>query len=107
MVEGVDCLHFNLFNMENKDLIKFINEIFAKRGVPPVKNICNDFSDGSKTLQPSMTFLILLSLVLFEKLFNILYDEKVDCKLIKSPLMDVKVQNWNKINASICFNYLQ
>jgi hypothetical protein len=40
-------------------------------------------------------------------LFNILYDERVDCKLVKSTLVDVKMQNWNKINATICFNYLQ
>ena len=37
--------------------------------------------------------------VLFEKLFNILYDEQVNCKLVKSPLLDVRIQNWNKINA--------
>jgi hypothetical protein len=48
-----------------------------------------------------------LCIVLFEKLFNILYDERVDCKLVKSTLVDVKMQNWNKINATICFNYLQ
>lgn len=46
-------------------------------------------------------------IVLFEKLFNILYDERFDCKLVKSTLVDQKMQNWNKINAQICFNYLQ
>ena len=34
--------------MENKDLLKLINEIFAKKNVPPVKNICTDFADGSE-----------------------------------------------------------
>jgi hypothetical protein len=47
------------------------------------------------------------ALVLYEKLFNILYDERVDCKLVKSTILEVKMQNWNKINATICFNYLQ
>ena len=36
-----------------------------------------------------------------------MYDEKVDCKLVKSALVDDRVLNWNRINASICFNYLQ
>jgi hypothetical protein len=75
--------------------------IFQKRGVPAVKTY-SEFADGSKLLS-----LAKLCIVLYEKLFNILYDERIDCKLIKSPLMDVKIQNWNKINASICFNYLQ
>lgn len=75
----------------NEELLRFVNKIFAKRGVPPVKNFAKDFADG----------------ILFEKLFNILYDERVDCKLTKSTTLDVKMQNWNKINASICFNYLQ
>ena len=55
-------------------------------------------------VRPLITY---LSLVLYEKLFNALFDERADCKLIKSPLLDVKIQNWNKINATICFNYLQ
>ena len=46
-------------------------------------------------------------LVLFQKLFNILYEEKIDCKLVKSNLVDDKILNWNRINAVICFNYLQ
>ena len=33
--------------METTDLIKFINQIFAKKGVPAVKNLALDFSDGS------------------------------------------------------------
>jgi len=45
-------------------------------------------------------------IVLYERLFNVLFDESVDCKLIKSTTLDVKMQNWNKINATICFNYL-
>jgi len=45
-------------------------------------------------------------------LFNILYDERIDCKL--EGVMDgpnpklpyeTRVTNWNKINAGICFNY--
>ena len=41
------------------------------------------------------------------KLFNILYEEKVNCHLSKSILFEDKVLNWSRINAVICFNYLQ
>ena len=34
--------------METSDLVNFINQIFAKKGVPPVKNLAQDFADGSK-----------------------------------------------------------
>eukprot|EP00347_Sterkiella_histriomuscorum_P011974 403370383 len=77
--------------VEPVDIKKFVNEIFAKKGIPAVKNFAKEFSDG----------------ILFQSLFNILYDEKVDCKLEKSNLVEQKCLNWNKINASICFNYLQ
>ena len=68
------------------------------RGGWHVKDLPMDFSDG----------------FLFLELFNILYDEKVDCKLEgcqngpnhKTPY-EIKVLNWNKINAAICFNYFQ
>jgi hypothetical protein len=75
-----------------------LNKIFAIRGGWVVKSIANDFSDG----------------FLFQELFNILYDERVDCCL--EGVMDnpnpklpyeTKVSNWNKINAGICFNYFQ
>jgi hypothetical protein len=52
-------------------------------------------------------FNIIIIIVLFEKLFNILYNESVNCKLVKSNLLEQKMQNWNKINATICFNFLQ
>ena len=44
---------------------------------------------------------------LFQTLFNILYEENIDCRLVKSVLFDEKLLNWNRINAQICFNYLQ
>lgn len=34
--------------MESGDLLKFVNQIFAKKGIPPVKNLALDFSDGCK-----------------------------------------------------------
>ena len=46
-------------------------------------------------------------LVLFQTFFNILYEEKVDCKLKQSALVEDRMLNWNRINAVICFNYLQ
>lgn len=68
--------------------------------MPKVKNFAQEFSDGSKALFCNR-------LVLFQALFNILYEERIDCKLKKSALVDDRVLNWNRINASICFNYLQ
>ena len=44
---------------------------------------------------------------LFQTLFNILYEENIDCRLVKSVLFDEKLLNWNRLNAQICFNYLQ
>ena len=44
---------------------------------------------------------------LFQTFFNILYEEKIDCKLVTSALVDDRMLNWNRINAVICFNYLQ
>ena len=37
--------------METSDLVNFVNQIFAKKGVPPVKNLAVDFADGSKTFK--------------------------------------------------------
>lgn len=68
------------------------------RGGWKVRNLAADFSDG----------------FLFQELFNILYDEKIDCCLegvkdAPNPKLpyETKVLNWNKINAGICFNYFQ
>jgi hypothetical protein len=58
--------------------------------MPKVKNFAEEFSDG----------------ILFEALFNILYDERINCNLKKSALVEDRVLNWNRINAQICFNYL-
>lgn len=73
-----------------------LNKIFSMRGGWKVRNLAADFSDG----------------FLFQELFNILYDEKINCCLegvkdapnSKLPY-ETKVLNWNKINAGICFNY--
>ena len=39
-------LYINL--MENKDVKKFVNQIFQKKGFPKVNNFASEFSDGSK-----------------------------------------------------------
>ena len=44
---------------------------------------------------------------LFQTLFNILYDENINCRIVKSALVEDKLLNWNRLNAQICFNYLQ
>ena len=57
--------------MDNTELKKFVNKIFTKKGYPKVQNFAAEFSDG----------------ILFERLFNLVYDEKVNCKLV-SPTND-------------------
>jgi hypothetical protein len=83
---------------QTHDLRILVNKIFAMRGGWVVKDLPMDFSDG----------------FLFQELFNILYDEKINCHLEgcqngpnSKTLVDSKVLNWNKINAAICFNYFQ
>jgi len=83
---------------QTHDLRCLLNRIFALRGGWKVKNIAMDFSCG----------------FLFQELFNILYDERIDCCLegckdAPNPKLPVetKITNWNKINAGICFNYFQ
>jgi hypothetical protein len=36
--------------MESLDIKKFVNSIFVKKGLSPVKNFPAEFADGSKTL---------------------------------------------------------
>ena len=81
---------------QTHDLRKLLNKIFALRGGWQVKKLAEDFSDG----------------FLFMELFNTLYDEKIDVCLegvrdCPNPKIsyEMKVNNWNKINAGVCFNY--
>ena len=76
--------------MDKSEVKSFVNRIFAKKGYPPVQNFGRDFADG----------------ILFQLLFNLVYDEKIDCKLRTSALVEDRLLNWNKINTNICFNYL-
>ena len=48
-----------------------------------------------------------INVVLYVQLFNTLFDETYDLKLSTAESVDAKTSNWNKINAVICFNYLQ
>ena len=77
--------------MDKEELRKFVNKIFAKKGYPPVRKFAPEFADG----------------ILFQLLFNLMYDEKIDCKLRPSALVEDRLLNWNRINSIICFNYLQ
>ena len=36
-----------------------------------------------------------------------MYDEKIDCHLGQSALIEDRLLNWSRINSQICFNYLQ
>ena len=53
------------------------------KGLPKVTNFAQEFSDGE----------------LFLKLFNILYEENINCRLVKSTILEEKVLNWNRINV--------
>ena len=77
--------------MEEKELIKLVNLILSRKSLGPVKNLASEFADG----------------ILFQAMFNILYEESVNCHLSSSKLYEDRVLNWNRINATICFNYLQ
>lgn len=41
--------------VEPVDIKRFVNEILGKKGVPPVKNLAKEFSDGSKTYYNRIT----------------------------------------------------
>lgn len=43
--------------VEAVDIKKFVNEIFAKKGIPAVKNFAKEFSDGSMLLYPIQVIL--------------------------------------------------
>ena len=77
--------------MDTQELKKFVNKIFQKKGYPPVKSFAKEFADG----------------ILFQLLFNLVYDEKIDCKIKATGVPEDKLLNWNRINTNICFNYLQ
>ena len=87
--------------MDKDELKKVVNKIFAKAGLPKINKFGADFADG----------------ILFERLFNIVYDEKINCNLTPSAVFEVRLNNWSRINRKfyksnhhsevICFNYLQ
>ena len=77
--------------MEDTQVKQLVNKIFTMKGMPKVTNFAEEFSNGE----------------LFQTLFNHLYEENINCRLNKSVLVEDKVLNWNRINATICFNYLQ
>ena len=77
--------------MEPTEVKSFVNKIFKRAGRPPVTKLATEFADGIR----------------FQELFNLLYDEKIDCKLVTSAIWETRLTNWNRINANICFNYLQ
>lgn len=76
------------------DIKKLVNKIFAQKGQPEVRNFPKEFADGSNS-----HLFFLMSLVRFQELFNILYDERLDCKLVRSNLVEDRMLNWNRING--------
>ena len=69
--------------MQDAQVKKLVNKVFAMKGLPKVTNFAQEFSDGE----------------LFLKLFNILYEENINCRLVKSTVLDEKILNWNRINV--------
>ena len=95
--------------MEDKAVKSLVNKIFTMKGMPKVTNFAAEFSDGGKYSTYCVIFIniCLLFTALFQAMFNILYEENINCRLSTSTLLDDKMLNWNRINAQICFNYLQ
>ena len=77
--------------MDKEELKQFINQILTKAGYQPVKKFALEFADG----------------IVFQTVFNIMFDEKIDCRLRPSNLVEERILNWSRINQMICFNYLQ
>ena len=92
--------------MDKDELKKFVNQIFKKKGFPPVKNFGKEFADGSKFKHWIRFNRLYCFIVLFVKLFNIMYDEKIDLKLQTSALAEDRLYNWSRINCKFCmFSY--
>lgn len=82
------------------DIKGLVNQIFARKGSDPVKNFPKEFADGSKSkLNTFWHSFIDICVVRFQELFNILFDEKIDCKLVKSALVEDRMLNWNRLNG--------
>ena len=69
--------------MDNVELKDFVNKILKQKKLKPVRNFAKEFADG----------------ILFQTIFNILYDEKIDCRLTPSASVDHRLANWNRINS--------
>lgn len=69
--------------------MRIVNQVLKKNDVPPCTNLSQDFADGH----------------LFLKLFNILFDETVELRLSTDQALEARINNWNKINCVLCFNY--
>ena len=48
-----------------------------------------------------------MTIELYQTFFNILYEENINCRLVTTNTDEARALNWNRINAQICFNYLQ
>ena len=68
--------------MDKTDIKSVVNQIFAKNGMPQVKKFASEFADG----------------ILFQKLFNLIYDENINCRLAPSALAEDRLLNWSKVN---------
>ena len=74
---------------KNKQIMTIVNQIFKKNNGPTITNLSQDFADGHN----------------FLLLFNILFDETVELRLSTDQSLEARINNWNKINCVLCFNY--
>lgn len=65
--------------------------IFNKAGLPQVQNLNDEWADG----------------ILYQRLFNLVYNERIDCNLTASTDYEVRLTNWSRINQLWFISYLQ
>ena len=85
--------------MEDTQVKKLVNKIFAMKGMPKVTNFAAEFADGGKYPRIQLINILNVCAALFQALFNILYEENINCRLSTSTLVDDRMLNWNRINA--------
>lgn len=69
--------------MDREKTKRIANEFFEKAGDEPVKNFAAEFADGTR----------------FQRLFNLIFDEQLDCGIEKSDYESENFENWKKING--------
>ena len=69
--------------MDKEKTKRFVNDMFEKGGDKAIQNFAGEFTDATK----------------FQRLFNIMFDEKLDCGIQATDIESECVENWRKING--------